>query len=475
MQSYVLHAWCFSRLLCLVYFVAFLSLMVQARGLWGVQGILPISHYAEIATLQLGWSRHFQIPSLFYFFAGDFAIVGWAAVGALAAALAFFGLAQGWMLLLCFIIYLSYVSLGQDFLSFQWDTLLIEVGFVALFAVPWGVRWQPWGSIEPHWIIPYVFGALLFKLMFLSGVVKILSGDQSWRDFTALSYHFWTQPLPNPLSPLFHSLPMWAQKINTAMTFLVELILPFLIFVPRLRWIAAIGFFFLNIMIIVSGNFAFFNWLTIFLAVWLLPEEWLAQLWGSRVMNLLHGPHPYVIWPVGVLLLVLSLFWCTRWFLPRGILQIFSPMAQLANNWHISNSYGLFAVMTKDRPEIVLEGSNDKVSWQEYEFKFKPGDLKRMPPLVAPHQPRLDWQMWFAALGRFEHNDWMEEFMKRVIDGSPVVLSLLAKNPFPDQPPKYLRAQLYKYEFQSVSEIVKGEGWWRRTLLGTYSPIFSRQ
>lgn len=474
-SPFAITAWSFSRLLSVIYFVAFWSLAVQARGLWGSSGILPIQHYAGLATQQLGLSRFLYMPSFFYFSSGNAAIVGLAVFGMACAFLAGLGFAQGWMLLLCFLIYLSYTALGQDFLAFQWDTLLLEVGFLSLFAVPWAIGFHPWAAVEPHWFVRWTFYLVLFKLIFLSGLVKILSGDESWRNFTALTYHYWTQPIPNFIAPFVHALPASIHRLATIATFVVELALPFLIFSPRTRVYAGVGMILLNCLILLTGNFAFFNWLAIFMCLWLVPSTWLDPLGAlAAKIQVVSSAPTAVAAPVMALLALMSLYWCTRFILPPFVHSAMRPILRVTSGWSVSNSYGLFAVMTKDRPEIILEGSNDGQTWLEYEFKFKPGDVKRAPPWMAPHQPRLDWQLWFAAMGTFNQSPWLDDFMLRVEQGSPDVLDLLAKNPFPAAPPQYLRARLFRYEFLSPSEIRAGQGWWKRTLIGDFSPVFKR-
>lgn len=476
--SYAYSAWLFSRALCLVYFIAFTSLAVQSRGLWGSRGVLPISSYLEAVQKQTDTSRYWQLPSVFWLDSSDFMITAVPLFGALAAALAFAGVLQGWMLLICFLLYVSLVAAGQQFMSFQWDALLLEVGFLALFSVPWAWKHGFFTAMEPHWSVRFMFYVVVFKLMFLSGVVKLMSGDPSWRDLSALTYHYWTQPLPNPLSPFMHALPKWLHQSSTAMTFVIELIVPFFVFFPRTRVIAFGAFAALSLLILTTGNYTFFNWLTIALSLWLLPDAFLGKIfdWFSLELQVIPAPvygHPSLYAVMGGLALV-SLIWCTQLFYSDNMLSAVTPLLRRVQALHISSSYGLFANMTKSRPEIVIEGSNDGILWQEYEFKYKPGDVNRRPPVVAPHQPRLDWQMWFAALGSFESNMWVGNLMVRLFEGSPEVLSAFAKNPFPDQPPRYLRAMYYEYEFASPREILSEGRWWKRRPLGQYSPAYER-
>ena len=467
--TYALAAWIFLRGLALIYLMAFVSLLPQALGLWGSGGIMPISMFLSSAERALGYGAYWHFPTLFWARWTDSFLLTCIWLGILSSLLAFIGVAQGWMLLSCFILYLSFVSAGQDFLSFQWDNLLLETGFLALFIAPWGIGIQLFQASEPHWLAVTLMHLLLFKLMFSSGLVKLLSGDPSWRDLSALSYHYWTQPLPNVLAPFFHFLPMWLHKVCCILLFVVELIVPVFVFFPSLRWMAALGTVLLMLLILVSGNYAFFNWLTIALTVFLIPDAWWSKVlpWTITVTpasDFLPG-----IWFVFAVIFMLNLFWLTRFFLPSAIHQFFLPVASIGLDYRISSPYGLFASMTKDRPEIVIEGSDDGENWKEYEFPYKPGPVTRRLPTVAPYQPRLDWQMWFAALGSFQQSPWLQNLMIRLLQNSPSVLYLFSHNPFPDHPPKRVRAQLYRYEFTSVADILKGV-WWKRTLLGRYSP-----
>ena len=415
-----------------------------------------------------GAERLVQVPSLFWLSTSDDFIVGSAITGAVFAVAALLGFAQGWSLLMCFAIYLSFCNSGQEFMSFQWDSLLVEVGFLALFTVPWNFDFSLNIASEPHWLVRGMFYVVLFKLMFLSGVVKLLSGDESWRDFSAMNYHYWTQPLPNPLSAFAHALPEWVHQASVGVTFAIELVLPFFMLWPRARVFAAAGFFGISMMILLTGNYTFFNWLTLALCIWLVPDSvWygvIAKLpFALQALPAALFPHPVVSAVMGALA-ICSLIWCVRFWIPEGALEVFERPLHYAQVLRLSNPYGLFAVMTKTRPEIILEGSNDGVTWKEYEFKFKPGPLYRRPPFVAPHQPRLDWQMWFAALGSRAGNPWVENLMRRLTENSPDVLEFFSLNPFADTGagPKMVRARVFNYEFTTPEEILDSEKWWTR-------------
>lgn len=433
----------FLAFLGLIYFVAFTSFGIQAPGLVGSHGILPYGDFLAAVRQQLGRSGYWEVPTVLWLNSSDVALrMVWMG-GALAALVAIFTRWQRPALAVCLVLWLSVCSVGQDFLSFQWDILLSEAGFLALFA----------GSSR---VSVWLFRWLLFRLMFFSGVVKLASHDLAWHNLTALHFHYETQPLPTPAAWYFYQLPMLFQKASTVFTFVAELAAPFLFFAPR-RWrYAGAGIVaLLQVLILITGNYTFFNLLTLGLMVWLFIEPD-----GARAGPLLYGAA--VIVAVASGLLCLGLFGVP---MPPGgaaVLQYVEPL-------HIVNSYGLFAVMTTERQEIEVEGSNDGTTWQAYQFPYKPGDLRRAPPIVEPHQPRLDWQMWFAALGSYQQNRWFVNFMIRLLQGEPAVLKLLEYNPFPKSPPKFIRAKLYLYHFTNWGQ----KGWWTREDRGTYFPAVS--
>ena len=433
----------FLRILGLIYCIAFVSFGVQASGLIGSHGILPFGVYLMAARKGLGRAAYWNLPTLLWLYPHDLALTAVWMAGAVCSLAAVWGRGQGMALALCLVLWLSLCSVGQDFLSFQWDILLSEAGFLALFADATRV---------PVWL----FRWLMFRLMFFSGAVKWLSHDPTWRNFTALTYHYETQPLPTPLAWYMQQLPSWFQKASVGVVFFVEVAVPFLFFAPRrLRHIGAwitIGF---QVLILLTGNYTFFNILTIALAMWLFVDVRPHKL---KLVPTLAGA---VIVVIGGLLF-LQLFSIP---LPPGGSQVLRAVDPL----RLVNSYGLFAVMTTTRPEIIVEGSSDGVNWQAYEFPYKPGDVNRRPPIVAPHQPRLDWQMWFAALGSYQENRWFVNLMLRLLQGEPRVLRLFSYNPFPKQPPKYVRARVYQYHFTHWGD----KAWWRCEEQGLYFPAVS--
>jgi hypothetical protein len=437
----------FLRALGAIYFIAFCSWGVQAIGLVGAKGILPLPDYvAAMRASGVGW---WQAPSTVWWWHSDAAIRASWIVGAVAALLAVVGRWPKPALGVCLALWLSICVAGQEFLSFQWDLLLIETGFLALFA-------------SESRVSVWLFRWLLFRLMFFSGVVKILSGDPTWRNLTAMHFHYETQPLPNPVAWYMEQLPLGFQKASTAFTFFAELLVPVLFFATRpVRRIAAVITIGFQLLILATGNYTFFNWLAIALCMWLFIDA-RPGVGNRRVGNRWAGAALAVF--IGVVSGLTLLQYVDAPLPPGGaaVMHVVTP-------FRVVNSYGLFAVMTTERPEIVVEGSNDGVTWSAYEFRYKPGPLGRRPPTVAPHQPRLDWQMWFAALGTYQTNRWFVNFMIRLLEGEPTVVGLLQSNPFPGAPPKYIRARTFLYHFTRWGS----RDWWMREERGSYFPAVS--
>ncbi len=517
--SYFLVRWLFLRALAVVYFFAFLSLGTQIVGLIGHHGILPADQYMAAAQQQcdqrgLGLERFHLLPTLCWFNTSDTFLQLQCAAGAGLSVLLLAGLAPVPCLALLWLLWLSLVVVGRDFLGFQWDNLLLEAGFLALFLAP--LQWLPRPAREapPSRIFVWLLRLLLFKLMFSSGCVKLLSGDPNWRNLTALTFHYQTQPLPPWTAWYAHQLPLWFQKMSCAATLAIEIGAPFLIFVPRrLRFLGAALLAWLQGLILVTGNYAYFNWLALALCLLLLddfllekivprklarcfsrhveqafqpagPGERQAELRlpvaSSGAGNQAVGRRPSLRWPFSLLAVVATVVLAGSSFLLAITLGVRSPWlapfgwvaGQLAP-FRSVNNYGLFAVMTTQRNEIIVEGSNDGTNWLAYEFKYKPGDLRRRPAFVAPFQPRLDWQMWFAALGSYQDNPWFENLCVRLLQGSPDVLALLEKNPFPHQPPRFIRSQFYDYHLTSPADRRATGAWWRRENIGEYMPVVS--
>lgn len=466
--------WLFARLLGLIFFSAFASLGVQVRGLFGMGGIAPAAELMKAAREQLGARAFWEVPSFCWFSASDTSLVAQCILGCVFSLGLVAGFAPGGCALACWALYLSLCAIGSPFMNFQWDALLLETALLAVFFLPW--QWRPeWRRCSRvQWIAGALLWWLLFRLMLESGIVKISSGDVNWRSGRALDFHFETQPLPLWTAWFAHQSPRWSLWLSTWIMFAIELVTPFLLLGPRrIRHGAAAAMILLQLGIVATGNYAFFNWLTIALCLLPFDDEWWPAKWRERWLGDTSPSDDDPRWkawlfaPIAALIFVVTFAQMIGTFragLPfSGLVAVVSPLRS-------ANGYGLFAVMTTSRLEIEVQGSDDGAIWKTYAFKWKPGDPYERPRLVEPHQPRLDWQMWFASLSDVQHNPWFVNFLVRLLQGSPEVLDLLAENPFPSAPPRYVRALGYDYHFTKSGE---GAGWWKRELRGLYCPPIS--
>ena len=471
-QTYRASTWLFLRVMGAIYLIAFVSFGVQAAGLIGAHGILPAKEYLHAAYTYLGKAAYWNVPTLLWLNSNDAFIKADWILGACLSALVLLGLNWRALRLALFFLYLSLVTAGQVFMGYQWDALLLEAGFLSIFL----------GSSP---VIVRLFRWLLCRFIFLSGAVKLASGDPTWRHFTALPVHYETQPLPTPLAWYLFQFPVWFHRISIGCLFFVELAVPFLVLAPRrLRHFAATCIIVPQILIFLTGNFAFFNLLTIALCIFLLEDailfRKLPKKISARLAPEIVQPEPAPRWQTASYKVFAAFILFTSAFVTVGELtpMHWAPADAVIHAlapFEIINTYGLFANMTTTRPEIVIEGSNDGETWLAYEFQYKPGDLARRPRFVEPHQPRLDWQMWFAALGDYRSDPWTIHFMARLLEGTPEVLALLRNNPFPNAPPRYVRALVYEYHFTTPAEKNATGHWWRRELKGTYvSPLALR-
>ncbi|XP_038047006.1 lipase maturation factor 2-like [Patiria miniata] len=569
----------FLRSMSAIYLFAFASLYVQIPGLYGDNGILP----AKVVLKPDGRppEKRFQgRPSLMWLLPGlglD-AQEGMDLICILGCLLAVIGLTSRRMrdsvlFALLWFLYLSVYEVGQTFLWFQWDILLLEAGFLTILVAPLHLRkWRPPQASQHDTITLWLVRWLLFRLMFASGVVKLTSRCPTWWGLTALDWHYESQCIPTPLAWYAHQLPQWFQKLSVAAVYLIECFTPFLFFVPirNLRLFSWFSQILLQVLIVLTGNYNFFNLLTVTLCIPLLDDQFLGKnkpaiksdsfaarvgrglaklvsftvyaglaystvrLFNLRInaenysveseiaftdedfFNGLRDIMPYTIWlgkiSLGAEVLmalwrsisqeqgILAKVWssCQCFVFTSVAIYMFtislvphcmvdqtasanlSPeVRQLHHNvqsFNLVHSYGLFRRMTGvgGRPEVVVEGSNDlNKGWKAYEFLYKPGNVSVSPPFVAPHQPRLDWQMWFAALGSYERTPWFINFAYRLLEGKPEVLDLIASNPFPEKPPKFIRANLYTYRYTSFRS--GSPSWWKRKLEREYMPAISKE
>ena len=495
----------FLRALGMIYLIAFVSLWVQVDGLIGSDGVSPLNQFLPAVRAQLGRDAYALLPTLCWFNSSNAFLHLLCGGGVVLSLLLIFGIAPGLSLAALFAFYLSLTIAGQTFLSFQWDVLLLETGFLSIFLAPWRLWpreliWWP-RSPTPGIASPvsraglFLLKFLLFKLMLMSGVVKLTSGDDSWgwsnhsfhwSALTALDYHYWSQPLPTMFSWWADKSPEWFKHFSVAFCLGVEIIVPFFIWAPRRpRLIAAGLIIFLQLAIAVTGNYCFFNLLTIALCLLLIDDAAVFRMErrASPASQEFRPPSTksiidrllmYCAIVVVIVTLPINAWLIFSAFKPRTRPpHALATVYEQLEAFRIVNGYGLFRVMTKDRCEIVLEGSAEGVEWLPYEFKWKPGDVKRAPGWCAPHQPRLDWQMWFAALERPQENPWLVGLIVRLLQGSQDVNRLLAYNPFPDKPPRYIRAMFYRYRFTTVSELRQTGAWWKRQELREYLPTVS--
>jgi lipase maturation factor 1 len=457
----------FLRLLGFTFLAAFASLRVQILGLIGSGGIVPAAQMMQAMRAAAGPRALLLEPAIFWINAGDGWLVWSCNLGIIASvALVISGwLGQFWQrisVLLCFGLYLSLTSAGQPFTLFQWDALLVEAAFLALFAGTPLVVWA--------------FRLLTFRLMFESGCVKLFSGDPNWRNLHALRFHFMTQPLPAPLAWYLYQAPGWLLDSFTFVTLAIELVCPFLFFLPRrLRHLGAGLLIALQVCILLTGNYAFFNFLSIALCLWAFDDRsfrCLQSLLNRSTVVVRSALARKAATAALSVLMFFAALQVIELFSP-ALVQPFRPVFSLIGPWEVVNSYGLFAVMTTSRPELIFEGSDDGQTWKEYSFPYKPGAVNRPLPIVAPHQPRLDWQLWFAALsGNYQADPWTGNLVVRLLQGQSSVLGLLDSSPF-RKPPKFVRVSLYDYWFTTGEERRKTGAIWNRRYNRPYLPPIS--
>jgi predicted DCC family thiol-disulfide oxidoreductase YuxK/uncharacterized membrane protein YphA (DoxX/SURF4 family) len=471
--EYRLVRWLFLRLLGGTYLIAFTSLGRQVLGLYGSRGIHPFQERVDSEQLRkLGRERFLFMPSVFWLGASDAALVRGCRAGQLLSLALLLNVTPKLSATALWGLYLSYVSMSRDFLSFQWDVLLLEMGLLGAWTAPWGLR-PGQGRNAPSVMDVLLFRALVFRLYLGSGLSKLQSGDRTWRELTAMRHYYETAPLPTRGGWYAHQLPEAAQKFSTASTLALETAVPLLTFLPRRpRQLAFALFSLLQTMIATTGNYGFFNVQSFALGLWLLDDEAL-----SRVLPLVpreparHRPLWRTLCESAVALPFLLLGareLLARFGLSRQLPPALERLESRARPFRAVNPYGLFSVMTVQRPELSIEGSDDGVHWKEYPFRYKVSELDRAPKQVAPHQPRLDWQMWFAALA--SPPQWFLSLLVRLLEGSPDVLALFAGNPFPDKPPRYVRAVLHEYRMTDLATRRSTGQWWTRETQGLYVP-----
>ncbi|MGA9885141.1 MAG: lipase maturation factor family protein [Candidatus Acidiferrales bacterium] len=496
--------WIFLRALALIYLSAFYSFFFQIKGLIGPAGILPADDYLQAVAAQLHSVRYWYAPTLLWLGSSDRAlmIVCWA--GIVASLLVFFNVWPRLSLAICFVCFLSFITAAQDFASYQSDGMLLASGFLSLFLAPPEIRPGLGRANPPSRVNQFLLLWIWFRIYFESGVVKILSGDRSWRNFTAMDDYYQNSPLPTWIGWYVQHLPHWFHAGTVGLTFAVELVLCWALFLPRRFRIAcfciATPF---QIGIILTGNYAFLNYIVLSLGLLLLDDKFIEWVIPQRVRQLIDRPRAaetvrhnepanvlpqasasISMKPFGLLGMAVAGF-CFLWifyatsakliwmFVPRAPLP--TQPVQFLEPFRIANEYGLFAVMTHARYEIEFQGSRDGQTWTAYPFRYKPQNPAQAPGIYAPYQPRFEWNLWFASLGswpQYRFVVWTEE---RLLSNDPDVLQLFAKNPFGANPPTEVRAVIYQYWFTSMKTKRQTGMWWKRKLLGVYAPPLERQ
>jgi hypothetical protein len=467
-----------------IYLVAFAILIAQGPPLLGHDGLMPMSSFLERVRQgsDSASEAFWAVPSLFWLNSSDACQAALAWLGGAAALALTLGVANAPLLLLLWVLYGSFVHAGQTFYGYGWEMLLLESGFLAVFLAPLGSsalpgRRAPSGRRVPALPVIWLYRWLLFRLMFGAGLIK-LRGDRCWTDLTCLVYHYETQPNPHPLSWLLHQAPPWFHSGGVLVNHFVELVVPFGLFGPRrLRHVAGACTAAFQVILILSGNLSFLNWLTLVLTFACFDDGVWCRLLSARLVR----------WARADAAAPLGRFErgaCIALTLVIALLSV-NPVANLLNPHqrmnagfdplHLVNTYGAFGSVSRERHEVVLEGAiagagadDAALEWREYEFPCKPGDPERPPCWVTPYHYRLDWQMWFAGLGSPQREPWILNLVYKLLSNDRAVLGLLRYNPFPEQPPTFVRASLYRYEFTHFGE----HGWWHRTRLGLYLPAF---
>jgi hypothetical protein len=475
---YVLVRFVLLRWLALVYLVAFSVAAFQAVPLIGAGGLLPVPSFLEAVLRASGGVRNafLELPTLFWFGYSDAALRGVAWLGMVLSALALLGVTNAALQFVLWLLYLSIVQVGQRFYGYGWETQLLETGLLAVFLAPLC-------SVAPNargvpFVAVLLMRWLVFRVFLGAGLIKI-RGDACWRDFTCLFTHYETQPIPNPLSPWFHHAPAWFHRAGVAVNHLVELVAPWFAFGPRrMRLLAGTAFVLFQGTLILSGNLSFLNWLTIVPAIACFDDDALAALcprrWRERLPRVVAACSPQQLALAvmyAVLVGVLSV---------NPVLNLLSPeqaMNRSFDRLHLVNTYGAFGSIGKQRDEVILSGTRSArlgpdAVFEEYEFPCKPGDVNRRPCWISPYHLRLDWQLWFAALGDPGREPWIVHLVDKLLAGDPAIATLLAKNPFVGTRPRFVRAELYRYEMTRPWDA--GRAWWTRTRLGSYIPPVSR-
>jgi hypothetical protein len=520
--------WLFLRALGCIYFSAFFSLVFQIRGLIGPEGILPAAEYLRAVAHAVGYSRGLWFaPTLLWLASGPHMLTALCWVGMAASLLLLLNVWPRAMLLICFACFLSFVSAAQDFSGYQSDGMLLEAGFIALFFAPPGIRPGVGRASPPSRASLFLLQWEWFRIYFESGVAKIIGGDPEWRNFTAMDEYYQNGPLPTWIGWYMQHLPHWFHASTVFATLALELVLVWMFVLPR-RW--RIACFFIvtpwQLVVILTANYTFLNYLVLVLGFLLLddrfllqflPESWKRSFTASATVasepsahsnepgnarEVSAGPgqpdqsrprgwkgalsQPFSILKLYFTGVMLSwIFYATTveliWMFSIALPLPTAPVEAL-EPFRIANRYGLFGIMTRNRYEIEFQGSEDGETWVAYPFRYKPQDVSTPPGIYAPYQPRFDWNLWFASLGSWRDYPIVTNTEVRLLsndtnsnDTNKDVLALFEKNPFPHEPPREVRAVIWQYWFTTISERRTQGLWWRRQFLGLYAPTIERE
>lgn len=457
--SYTIAIALLPKLLGVIYFSVFGAFAFQIRGLLSSKGVLPITPYLHSIRQHYPKRWFVLAPSLFWFNSSDRCLVGVVWAGLVCSILLVCGVYPVFLLIVLYILHLSIVSVGQDFLSFGWEGFFLEivVNTIVLSLVS-----------PPNFIAWVSINFLLFRFHLQAGVVKLQSGDVNWRNLKGAAFHYQSQPIPNPIAWYMHRLPLKIHQLSTLVMFIIELLVPFAMFGnEEMRLGVFIAFWGLQLSFLLTGNFSYLNYLTMAFSTILVANVFFPSWVGvpevttepSMALNLFCSL-------CGWILIVLQVMQLWQHFYPNPFFHLILSKVQ---PFHLVNRYGLFAVMTTKRHEVIFEGSLDGSEWKEYTFKYKPSQIDRRPPWIAPYQPRIDWQAWFLPLGGYRHDPWFGSFLYHLLKGSQEVLALIEYNPFPQEPPRYIRTLLYDYTFSSPKEKKERGWWWRRHYMGIFT------
>ena len=511
--------WIFLRALAAIYFSAFYSLLFQIKGLMGPNGILPAQHFVAVVADSLGAAGYWYAPSLYWVSASSGMLMAVTWIGLAASVVAFFNLWPRISFFACFVCFLSFVTTAGVFSGYQSDGMLLEAGFLALFFAPRGLM-PGWGAQSPPsraslFLLQWEW----FRIYFESGMAKLLSGDPEWRHFTALDEYYQNGPLPTWIGWYMQHLPHWFQAATAGATLAMELGLVFMLFFPRrVRLICFCIVTPWQIGVAVTANYTFLNYLVLSLGFLLLDDRALMRFVPLRFrlpelvreretdvreeaplsipsateprapvqassMEEVRARRPWRqrldkhLSTLGLAVNMVLLTWVAYNTTAElvamplgGMSPAFDLPVRLLDPFRVANQYGLFAVMTRGRYEIEFQASNDGKQWVAYPFRYKPQALNEPPGIYAPYQPRFDWNLWFASLGDWQQNDIVPSTEERLLVNDPDVLALFKSNPFPETPPRYVRAVLWQYWFTTVAEKRQTGNWWRRRLIGLYAP-----